>query len=138
MHWENSNAGIKERRLDYTMMTTAVGLNYEHFGYFIQGFIETSKVDRPSGSPQIAGINFQNTGDPTPNGGGGNSRFAAVDVGYYFYLDWVLGARIGIGISNQWFKDAVYEDLSFSLHQVGLYLDLNNSLKHGPTPRLLA
>lgn len=117
LHWKNPKS------LDYTMMTTAVGLKYEHFGYFIQGFIETSKVDRPSGSHQITGINFQNNGDPTPNGGGGNSRFAAVDVGYYFYLDWVLGARIGIGISNQWFKDAVYEDLSFSLHQVGLYLE---------------
>lgn len=132
LHWTNPDPS------DYTMMTAAVGLNYEHFGYFIQGFIETSKVDRPSGSPQIAGINFQNNVDPTPNGGGGNSRFAVVDVGYYFYLDWVLGARIGIGISNQWFKDAVYEDLSFSLHQVGLYLELKQFFKAWSYPAFIS
>jgi hypothetical protein len=131
LHWENPKS------LEYTMMTTAVGLNYEHFGYFIQGFIETSKVDRPSGSPQITSINFDGIA-ATANGGGGNSRFAAVDFGYYFYLDWVRGARIGIGISNQWFKDAVYEDLSFSLHQVGLYFGFKQFFKAWSYPAFIS
>ena len=131
LHWENPDP------LDYTMMTAAVGLNYEYFGYFIQSFIEASKVDKPSGSPQISGINFDGIA-ATPNGGGGNSRFAVVDVGYYFYLDWILGARIGIGISNQWFKDAVYEDLSFSLHQVGLYLGFKQFFKAWSYPAFIS
>ena len=122
LEWAWANSEIYQHRL----LTSQLGLGIELFGFFSRLSLEASTVDRPSGSPQITGIDFNNSGvfvEPA-NGGGGHPVDIAYDLGYHFYPDWWLGAIIGVGVSGQASRFSMYSDFSIEIPmQIGLILE---------------